>query len=372
MRRPEPLPTPPRREPEPPSDDESRADGGATEAEGGGTASPRRADRDVDASAPNPDADTDVIDDGGVFVRSDELAPVVAIGAERDDRSTGRRGSAQQAVLDDAPVDGEALAEPRGESVASTRRRDVWRAARARRTTLRRERRRFTASSRRRRRIWLISIGAILVVIAGSFGAAYSPLFAVRDISVVGASTVDAAAVEKALAGQLDRPLASVDTAAIRDELAPFAAIETYSVEARPPHSLVVRIVERTPVGVVEQGGAFSTVDAAGVVLGESRTQPKGQPVLSVKGGTDTEAFRALGAVIRSLPADLRARIATGTATTANDVSLTLTETGTTVVWGSAEQSAKKAQVLAAAMIARTPDTVTLYDVSSPHAVIIR
>ncbi len=220
--------------------------------------------------------------------------------------------------------------------------------------------------------IWLVSLGAIVLVIVGSFTAAYSPLFAVRDITVVGARSLDATAIEKALADQLDKPLAAVDTDAVRDDLAPFAAIETYSVEARPPHGLVVRIVERTPVGVIADGGTFTLVDAAGVTLGESRTAPAGQPVISAVGGLDGPAFRAIGAVVRSLPADLRSRIASATATTAHDVTLTLTETGTRVMWGGSDQSAKKAQVLAAAMKASPPDAVKLYDISSPHAVIIQ
>ena len=59
-------------------------------------------------------------------------------------------------------------------------------------------------------------------------------------------------------------------------------------------------------------------------------------------------------------------------ATTANDVTLTLGGTGTSVVWGNADQSAKKAEVLASAMAARPPEHVYTYDVSSPGAVVIR
>ena len=60
------------------------------------------------------------------------------------------------------------------------------------------------------------------------------------------------------------------------------------------------------------------------------------------------------------------------TATTANDVTLTLGGTGTEVVWGNADDSAYKAVVLAKAMTARPPDGVSSYDVSSPNAVVMR
>ncbi|MNY79811.1 cell division protein FtsQ [compost metagenome] len=60
------------------------------------------------------------------------------------------------------------------------------------------------------------------------------------------------------------------------------------------------------------------------------------------------------------------------TASTSDDVTLELGGTNTRVVWGSAEDSAKKAVVLAATMAARPPADVTAYDVSSPDAVVVR
>ena len=69
--------------------------------------------------------------------------------------------------------------------------------------------------------------------------------------------------------------------------------------------------------------------------------------------------------MLRSLPADLLARVATVTAETPDDVRLELAE-GATVVWGSAEESALKSTVLGRLMQAAPPDTVGRYDVSAP------
>ncbi|WP_040164157.1 hypothetical protein [Microbacterium gorillae] len=88
-------------------------------------------------------------------------------------------------------------------------------------------------------------------------------------------------------------------------------------------------------------------------------------------GEAGSKAFTAVGLVIRSLPADIRANLATVTATTADDVTLTLADSGVTIVWGSAEQSVLKAEVLAVSMKARPPGVVTHYDVSSPTAVVM-
>ncbi len=153
--------------------------------------------------------------------------------------------------------------------------RDVWRAARARRKALRSEIRRFTQRSRRRRIIWLSSIGAVILLIGGSVAAAYSPLFAVEKITVVGAGSLDPAAIEAALGDQIGTPLALVDTSEVKAALLAFPLIETYALEARPPHDLTVRIVERTPVGVIRSGAGYTLVDAAGVALSTTSDQPR-------------------------------------------------------------------------------------------------
>lgn len=251
---------------------------------------------------------------------------------------------------------------------APTSTRDVWRAARARRKALRAEIRRFTQRSRRRRILWLSSIGAVILLIGGSVAAAYSPLFAVEKITVAGATTLDPAVVEAALAGQLGTPLALVDTSRVKAALLAFPLIETYALEARPPHDLTVRIVERTPIGVIRSDAGYTLVDAAGVALSTTSDQPAGQPLVEVDGGVGSAAFESAGLVVRSLPADVRAALTGVAATTADDVTLTLSS-GLTVVWGSADESALKAVVLSTAM-AKSPDATSI-DVTSPEVAVV-
>ncbi len=246
--------------------------------------------------------------------------------------------------------------------------RDVWRTARARRKALRSEIRRFTQRSRRRRRTWLVVLAALVVLVGGSVAAAYSPLFAVEKITVVGTSSLDGAAVEQALSGQLGTPLAAIDTAEVKAALVAFPLIETYALEANPPHDLTVRIVERTPVGVIDSDAGFTLVDAAGVALSTTEEKPEGQPVLEIESGTESAAFEAAGLVVRSLPTDVRAAVTTVTASTADDVTLTLSG-NVTIVWGSADQSVLKAKVLSTIM-AVNPGASS-YDVSSPSVPVV-
>jgi cell division protein FtsQ len=277
-------------------------------------------------------------------------------------------------AVDDGPGDGAQPGDaPLDAGVAGPQAgmRDVWRAARARRKALRAEMRRFTARQRRRRMLWLGAAGAAVLLVGGTVGAAYSPLFAVQRIEVAGTAQLDADTVSAALQGQMGVPLPLVDSSEVKAALVAFPLVESYTLEARPPHDLVVRIVERTPVGVIESPAGFTLVDAAGVSLSTTPAAPEGQPLLDVTGGAGSAAFRAAGMVVRSLPADIRAQLTGVSASTADDVTLALGGSNVEIVWGSADRSAEKALVLETTMQARPTDTANGYDVSSPDAVVV-
>lgn len=243
-------------------------------------------------------------------------------------------------------------------------RRALARARSARRKYERQEVRRFTERSRRRRRTSLIAVGSVLVVCLGLLGAAYSPLMALREVRVEGAARIEASQIQGALAPALGTPLPLITSADVRTALEGFPLIETYSIETLPPGTLILRIVERTPVGVVETPGGLELVDAAGVVIDRPAERPEGEPLLSA-GPVTSEGFRSAAAVIRSLPADVRGQVVRATAETADDVRLELAG-GAVVVWGSPEESTTKATVLASLMRNAPADTVAQYDVSAP------
>ncbi|NUT58577.1 MAG: FtsQ-type POTRA domain-containing protein, partial [Agromyces sp.] len=237
--------------------------------------------------------------------------------------------------------------------------------ARERRRYERQEVRRFTKRSRRRRITWAVAVGAVLAVVAVVGVGAYSPLMALREVRVEGAQRIPADEVQGAFAPLLGTPLPLIESAEVHAALARFPLIETYATETIPPGTLVVRIVERTPVGVIDTGSVLELVDGAGVVIERPDERPPGQPLIEVEGGVADEGFRAVAGVVRSLPADVRSQLVRATADTADDVRLEL-EGGASVVWGSAEDSSFKADVLATLMRAAPPDTVSEYDVSAP------
>jgi cell division protein FtsQ len=107
----------------------------------------------------------------------------------------------------------------------------------------------------------------------------------------------------------------------------------------------------------VAAGKGFYVMDADGVVYDKVASAKK-LPV--IKASTDVGRETARG-VLLSLPESARKDVRRVTATTRDDVSLTL-KGGATVRWGSAEDAELKARVLSA-LLAVKADT---YDVSSP------
>ena len=214
------------------------------------------------------------------------------------------------------------------------------------------------------------------LLLGASVGVAvFSPLLSLQTITVDGADRVDAAAVQEAVDDQIGTPLARIDFDRITRELEAFPLIASYVTETAPPHTLVIRITERQPIATVADGDAFDLVDPAGIVVQSLDTRPEGVPSVDV-GGTalDGTPFRASAEVLLALPAALRTTVDQVTASTADDVTLTLT-TGQRVVWGSAEHSDRKAEVLAGLMAdqaSRDAGASVEYDVSAPDNGIIR
>lgn len=252
------------------------------------------------------------------------------------------------------------------------RARKQFRAARrARKQYERDEVRRFTWRTRRKRRIWLTAAGVGLALVAFVLVGAYSPLMALRTIEILGTSRIPADQVQVALADQLGTPLPLVDSGKIKKDLGEFTLIRSYVTESRPPHTLVVRIIEREPVGVVTSKAGFDLVDAAGVVIHSGPDRPAGYPVIQARAGVGSPGFHAAAAVVDALPDGIRSQLDTVTAATKDDVTLTLAG-GARVVWGNSEKSEYKAVVLQALMVSAPVGTVGEYDVSSPDSAVLR
>lgn len=246
------------------------------------------------------------------------------------------------------------------------------RGASDRRSAERAEVRRFT-KRRRRRRTWVIAgAAAIAALVAYVLVAVFSPIMSVRQISVEGLERLDEAQVRSALADLEGRPLALVTSDDLAARLAPFVLVQSYSSRAEPPSTLVVQIVERQPIGALPSGSGATVYDAAAVELWQESGVPADVPMLDL-GGADaaSPAFEAAARVSLALPSSFRATVASIRAASIDDVVLTL-RGGASVVWGSADGSARKVEVLLALMQATAANPPSQYDVSSPETPVTR
>ncbi|HEY0249126.1 MAG TPA: FtsQ-type POTRA domain-containing protein [Gryllotalpicola sp.] len=329
--------------------------------------------RSVDPAAPPVESDAQLTE------------PIALFGAEEQAAQTARSASDAPSSTGSADPSGSAGApgaSPRADASASAPERGLvsrfesWRAVRRaagrRRRVERQEARRFTARTRRLRKLQLVGAAVVVAVIGGAVVTAYSPLMSLKHIEVVGTHSVTAAAVQKALAGELGTPLPLVRSGDIRHALDDFRLIESYSTQLRPPSTLVVEITERTPLAVVKEGSSYELVDQAGVVLAAGAKRQAGYPLVALKAGeqpSSSEGFAAAAAVVAALPASVRKTVTGASATSANDVTLNLAG-GKTVVWGGPDQIELKTADLQALL--KGAAGAHVYDVSSPRAPITR
>jgi cell division protein FtsQ len=182
----------------------------------------------------------------------------------------------------------------------------------------------------------------------------FSHVFAVREVSVVGASGEAADAVVRAAQVPVGAPLAQLDAALIGDRVRSLAWIGDVDVRRGWPRSVVLAVDERT--GIARREGQL--VDASGVAFTPVSAIPKDLPVVRAQG----PALEAAMAVYTQLPEKWRGRVIRLTATSRDDVALTL-RSGAVVRWGSAEQPEFKSSVLDALIKRRA----AVYDVSAPE-----
>lgn len=163
-------------------------------------------------------------------------------------------------------------------------------------------------------------------------------------------------------------PLPRISTGAIASDVAKIPAVSTLEVSRRWPTGLRVVLAVRTPAMIEGAEGSYRLVDAQGVSFAAAEPLPEGLPyvVLPEEEGKRREAAEDVLQVWAACSDSLKARIGWVSADGAG-VSFAI-DTGATVKWGTAEDSALKARVLEVLIAQRG---AAVYDVSAPtHPVI--
>ncbi|MEY4647630.1 MAG: hypothetical protein RL009_46 [Actinomycetota bacterium] len=232
----------------------------------------------------------------------------------------------------------------------------------------------FGSTSKVRKTIILSTLGSFLALVALVLAAVFSPMMAVERISVRGEKLVSEKQIKAALKSQIGKPLPQINSDEIAGLLKKYVLIESFSAISAPPHTLIIKVTERTPIAIIwVDGFGYSYFDPAGVKVGKA-TRTDRLPILKVSGTPGkSPSFKAAIDVLLALPAELLPKISNMTATSADNVSFQLRGyAGQRVIWGGPKNAVLKSKVLAA-LIKNQPasDRVT-YDVSSPTAPVVR
>jgi cell division protein FtsQ len=247
-----------------------------------------------------------------------------------------------------------------------------WRLVRADTDAVPTSVRRFMARARRRRLQaalpWAVTAGAALVVGALVWLVYGTSVLGVREVRVAGTASLTPMQVEQAAAVRLKQPLAGVDLDRIRGRVEGLPAVDRAVVSRSWPSTVVIEVVERSPVAAVPVGKEYALIDAEGVAYRTVARRPDGLPVaqLAAPGPDDINTRSAL-TVLSSLTAELREQLVSISVPAPAQVRLGLRK-DRTVIWGDESQSETKAQV-ATALLERKGDTI---DVSAPKVVTIR
>ncbi|WP_081709867.1 cell division protein FtsQ/DivIB [Arthrobacter sp. 35W] len=234
----------------------------------------------------------------------------------------------------------------------------------------------------RRQRLWLV-LGSVAAVIAVVVGAAiFSPILALKTITIDGNKLATMDVLQASLAPLEGKPLPQIDEGQVAALLAPLPQVDRVSIEARPPSTLLVHIVEREPVALLKDGESYIMVDPAGVALGTT-ADPAAIALPLIDGGTaviGNKIFVAITSVLAVLPQSVLTKLEHASAESPDAVELALSD-GKKIIWGNDSQNELKAEVLDALLNSPMPPPgkgqperapISVYDVSTPKHPVTR
>ena len=220
---------------------------------------------------------------------------------------------------------------------------------------------------RRLRRLVAIAVVALLLVGVGLI--VRSPLLDVDAVTVHGGTRSGPATLRRAVGIPLGRSMISVDPAAAKARVERLPWVARATVRRQWPGTVVVHVVERTPVAVVGTGRFAARVDRFGRVLGPASGTAPGPTVVAPApdpGERLSRRGQAVVATLAELPASLRHEIVRARTSSAG-ITFVLTD-GIVVQWGDQSRTSAKADALGALLEQDHRDTVRTIDVSVPTA----
>lgn len=190
----------------------------------------------------------------------------------------------------------------------------------------------------------------------------FSDIFRARETTVEGNALVGVDDVLAAAAVPTGMPLLLVDTEPIEARVLELPEVRSVSVERDFPDAVRVVVEERDAVYQLQDAGSYSWVDAEGIVFRTNQAADPTLPAARVGGERDERILSDIATVVRALPSAVAGEVSRIDAATVDRIQLTLAD-DRTVVWGSADDSELKSQVLTPLLGV----DAKVYDVSAPN-----
>ena len=148
--------------------------------------------------------------------------------------------------------------------------------------------------------------GAVGTAVAEQVGNAG---FRVEQIEIRGVKRMDQMTVYAVALEQKSRAMPLVDLNQIRDKLLQYGWVQDAHVSRRLPDTLLIRIVERTPVAIWQNQGTLSLIDRDGVYLEPVRADAMPDLPLVIGPGADLQepAYQTLMTAAPALKPKVRA-----------------------------------------------------------------
>jgi len=220
-------------------------------------------------------------------------------------------------------------------------------------------------------------VAAVAVLAGVGWVVLGSKLLVVRSIVVTGNHLVSAGQVRAVAGIQAKAVMIRVDTQAAAHRVESINQVQSATVSKLWPDRIVITVHERTPALAVSdapqgtQPTSYDLVDKSGVVIESVRTRPAGLPVYQTSTPASSlrgdPAVAAAVTVLQEIPRAVARSVASVSATSADDVGLTLTG-GVTIVWGDTSHAQQKSTEITVLM--RTHQHY--YDVSAPGTAVAK
>jgi cell division protein FtsQ len=152
--------------------------------------------------------------------------------------------------------------------------------------------------------------------------------------------------------------------------LSEYELVETFAVQAEPPHTLRIKIRERQPIVIIPQAGKNYLYDPAGIRIGEVADGER-FPYLKLNGAvTDNPQFETAVEILLGMPVATYEQIFSLEVSAKLTAVFKLRDNGIAVIWGDSADATFKAEVLQSLLATGQKDGVTI-DVSSPSAPVV-